>query len=66
VPGSQSTRNDWIACNQDLLCQWWKQLDDHAPPATEHDFAIWCGGQYDIELTLRNAYRETHSKYRDL
>lgn len=53
---------DWIKANRAALHSWWDGGGDGLP---EDDFDRFCRSQHEIQLSLRDAYRDTHSKYRD-
>jgi hypothetical protein len=53
---------DWIKANRTALHSWWDGSGDDLPDA---DFDVFCRTQHDIQLSLRDAYRDTHSAWRD-
>lgn len=57
--------SDWIKANAEMLRKWWNTLQTEGEEP-ESSFHLFCQCQHDIQLSLRDAYRDTHSKYRDL
>lgn len=57
---------DWIKANFSALSDWYSLLSAEVGEALScDDFKSFCQCQHDIEVGLRTAYRETHSKWRD-
>lgn len=56
---------DWVKANQAMLRKWWDTLNALAGEEPDESFDIFCLCQHDIQQSLRDDYRDTHSKYRD-
>jgi hypothetical protein len=57
---------DWIKANYSALSDWYSLLSAEVGESLScDDFPLFCRCQHDIEVGLRTAYRETHSKWRD-
>lgn len=52
---------EWIEANKALLRSWWNQLAGQSEePLLDSDFDAFCGAQHDMQLTLRDAYRDAY------
>jgi hypothetical protein len=58
--------NDWINANYSALSDWFTLLSaEVGEPLCPDDFALFCRYQHELQQTLRTAYCETHSAWRD-
>jgi hypothetical protein len=56
---------DWISANVIDLLLWWEACGQQDGEMNPKDFPAFARSQHDIQQSLRDAYRDTHSKWRD-
>jgi hypothetical protein len=50
---------DWVTANLPMLRKWWDTLNAVAGEEPDESFDVFCLCQHDIQLSLRDGYRNT-------